>query len=146
MMQQPVSAKRGVLLVDDDPMYRKIFSLVAHERSIPTDEFESLGAMGTFARLGDYGVAVLDYDLGSMNGLEIADYVDIFFGNMPVVLISGTDRPELRTRPLPACIRRIVTKDAGVGAVLDAVTTLASERTPTPPWTHQTDEVCGGLH
>ena len=111
---------RRVVLIDDDRAFCKIMEAFALSRGVSLDCFTSLLEMGSVGRLSDYSVAVIDYDLGPINGIEIAEYLPIFFSGMPMVLISGRHREQSKDVPWPSSIRRFVHKDAGPDAILDA--------------------------
>lgn len=129
---------RRLVLIDDDAAFCKIIASFAESRGLILDWYRSLQEMGSVGRLSDYGTAIVDYDLGPMNGVEIAEYLPAFFGKMPMVLISGKDRREGETNKWPASIRKFVHKDAGPDAILDEAVALLDE---VAPWTKDRREV-----
>lgn len=108
-----------IVLIDDDPSYGNIMSTFASARGLSMDHFTDLGQMGSLGRLSDYSVAIVDFDLGSMNGIEIAEYLPVFFNGMPMILISGKDRVSNVMSPWPSCIKEFVHKDRGPDHILD---------------------------
>jgi two-component system response regulator HydG len=120
---------RRLVLIDDDVGFCKIMSRFAQSRGIKLDCFASLLEMGSLGRLSNYAAAIVDFDLGPMNGVEIAEYLPAFFGDMPMVLISGKLRQK-SGKDWPRSIRRFVHKDAGPDAVLDAALSLLEEKPP----------------
>src|SRR5690606_12932211 len=108
-----------LVLIDDDPAFCSIMASFAASRGIELHYFNTLQEMGSLGRLADYAAAIVDYDLGSMNGIEIAEYLPVFFNDMPMLLISGRSRSNSEKRPWPSSVRRFVHKDEGPDAILD---------------------------
>jgi DNA-binding NarL/FixJ family response regulator len=85
--------------------------------------------MGHISQLGHYDLAILDYYLPAVNGLEIAQYVDAFFRDMPVILVSGGHPGEEEGSVIwPGCIQRYVNKSEGPKAILEAVHDVVCSR------------------
>ena len=76
-------------------------------------------------------MVVLDYYLESFKGSEIAEYVDVFFSHLPVVVISGSDISPQEQQAWPVCIRRFIKKTAGPRAILDGALDVASQGSAT---------------
>ena len=110
---------RRIVLIDDDPAFGSIMSDFALSRGIQLDHYKTLEDMGSIGRLSDYAVAVVDYDLGNFNGVEIAEYLPVFFCKMPMILISGQNRESSDTKPWPDSIKEFVHKDIGPDRILD---------------------------
>jgi len=119
MMGTPQS-KRGILVIDDDPQFGSLLSALARARGIPLEYYTSLSELGSFALLGQFDAAILDYYLESMNGMEIAEYVETFFDHLPVILVSGTAFLEADKKEWPKCVRQFVPKARGPYAILDS--------------------------
>lgn len=107
------------VLIDDDEVCRKVYKGFADAEGTLLDCFNSLEEMGSIGHLAAYDVAIVDYDLGHMNGLEIAEYLPSLFGGMPMVLISGKNRDD-KVGKWPSSVRCFVSKDAGPEAILAA--------------------------
>lgn len=108
-----------LLVVDDDPNFGALISAVAKDRGFIPKFFTSLIDMGSFARIKEFDVAVIDYYLGSMRGDEIAEYVDTFFSEVPVIIVSSEDLRESRNVKWPACVRTFIPKSEGPGRIID---------------------------
>jgi DNA-binding response OmpR family regulator len=112
----------NVLLIDDDPYFHAITKAILDPRFYEFHGFESLPDMGNFSLLGKYDIAILDYYLPAVNGLEIAQYVDAFFRDMPVILVSGGKPGEEEGATIwPSCIQKYVNKAHGPKALADAI-------------------------
>ena len=113
-----------MVLIDDDPVFCKVMSSYAILRGIQLDCFKTLGEMGSLGRFSDYEAAIVDYDLGPMNGLEVAEYLPIFFRKMPMILISGKEI--FQETYWPSSVKDFVHKETGPNRILDvAVSYLA---------------------
>ena len=120
-----------ILLIEDNHDLGALFQAKARARGLALEVFESLGDLGSVGRLGSFDVAVLDFCLGSVNGIEISEYVTRFFKDVPVILISAHHIDELpQQHKWPASIRRFVSKDQGVDRILDAALAAAGGGDP----------------
>jgi len=123
---------RRIFLIDDDAGFCKIMASFAKSRGIQLDCFSSLQDVGASGGLSGYMAAIVDFDLGQMNGVDIAEYLSAFMGGLPTVLISGRDRKRDTGRTWPICIESFIHKDQGPDAILDAATNIRKEKTPRP--------------
>ena len=81
--------KKGILVIDDDPIFRDLIRTVGQALKLPVTTVASLEEMPSFAALKDYDIAIIDFKLERFCGIEIAEYVDVFFKNLPVLIISS---------------------------------------------------------
>lgn len=109
--------EKRVVLIDDNASFRLILSQVAQMRGMILDTYESLSDLGSIGLLGRYDAAIIDYDLDKMTGVEIAEYLEAFFSDVPVILVSGAQRDPDK-KGWPASVKRFVHKDAGYDQVL----------------------------
>ncbi len=107
-----------MVLIDDDPSYTSILARCAAIEGIELDTFNSLSELGFVSLLRNYDVAIIDYDLGSLNGVEIAEYMSSLLNNMPMVLISASDR-SAEIAHCPCSVRAFLNKSAGFSKILD---------------------------
>ena len=132
MLSLPTSIcrKRGLLLIDDDEWFRSLFTLICEAQGIPITTFSSLADMPSFAALKDFDVIILDYYLESFRGPEIAEYIDVFFADLPVLVISGTVIQDDERRNWPSCIRRFQCKADGPHAIIENALSLLTSDWP----------------
>lgn len=109
-----------LLVVDDDVCFGALISAVAKDRGLIPRFFTSLIDMGSFARIKEFDVAIIDYYLGSMRGDEIAEYVDTFFSEVPVIIVSSEDLRETRSVKWPASVRTFIPKTEGPVRIVEA--------------------------
>lgn len=111
--------RKGLLLIDDDEFFRALFQAIADSLGLPAETYASLSEMPSVGALKDYDVVILDYYLESFRGPEIAEYVDVFFKDLPVLVISGGEITDHDQRAWPACIRRFVPKSSGPYTIIE---------------------------
>ncbi|RYZ55942.1 MAG: response regulator [Proteobacteria bacterium] len=107
-----------MVLIDDDPSYTAIIARCAEREGIELDTFNSLSELGFVSLLRNYDVAIIDYDLGTLNGVEIAEYMSSLLDDMPMVLISASDRSD-EISEAPCCVRAFINKSAGFNKILE---------------------------
>lgn len=108
--------QKKYLLIDDDPLFCLSLKQLAESYGMNFDSHSSLASLGSLARLGEYDVLVVDFHLDEVNGGEIAEYVEIFFGHIPLILISGSQLTEL-----PRSVTCFVNKAHGFESILTQV-------------------------
>ena len=117
--------KFKILLIDDDEVYGALMVNVAKSQGIRLDYFPSLSAAGHIGAIGKYDAAILDYFLDSFTGAEIAEYFDVFFSKIPVLLVSGRDQYPADA-PKPKCVRKFLSKSNGPRKIIEEALTLIS--------------------
>jgi len=111
-------SKSSIVLIDDCPAFCNIMKAVAEDMDISLSCFNSLAEMYSLAHFSNYDLALIDYHLESWCGLEIARYIDIFFQDLPVVLISGDNLR--KDSSWPSSIRTTLNKEVGPRAILES--------------------------
>lgn len=109
-------AKR-IVLIDDDKDCQMLFQVMGKSMGVEVDCYGSLAEMSTFAKLKQYDLAIFDYFLDSFVGTEIAEYVDAFFPNLPVIIISANDIPS-SVKAWPSCVKKFFNKREGPVAII----------------------------
>ena len=125
----PISTEAGsqqqrILLLDDDENFGQLMLSLAQSKGIHLVYFPSLSSMGSFARLGEFHLILLDLYLDKMQGTEIAQYVDTFWQNTPAVLISAERQENIHCSDFPRCIKGFICKDIGAIDLLDQAINL----------------------
>ena len=111
MIQQGKS--KQILLIDDDEDYRKVLISVGAAFNLKIDGYSSLTELGSMGCIGNYAGLVVDYHLEELNGLEICEYVDVFFPDLPVVLITIDDTIPVAKAFRSKCMKKFVNKALG---------------------------------
>jgi DNA-binding NtrC family response regulator len=113
---------KKILLIDDDPTFCFFMQTVAKKHGIKLDTYHQLvDATYGKTRIQDFDALILDYDLGDMTGVEVAEYVDYFMGGVPVLLISSNHRRARPLDPWPSSVIGFVHKNEGYENIFDAV-------------------------
>jgi len=120
--------RKRIILIDDDPFFGSIMKQVAAQRGVELSHFLSLADLGFVSLLGQYDVAILDYDLGNMTGVEIGEYLTAFFGDLPMLLISSTMRRARKCDLADGRAQPFVDKKRGYDAVMSAALALIGNR------------------
>lgn len=116
-----MSKRPRVLIIDDDITFGAIIEAMAKKNGLDAEFHPSLVELGSFARLREFDLAVVDYFLESLRGDEVAQYADTFFEGLPVVVVSAKEFTAEETRRWPQSVREFIAKDKGPQAVIDAV-------------------------
>ncbi len=120
----------NILLIDDDRAFGKLMQLVALDRSVCLDYRESLIELGSIGFMGNYDLVLCDYYLHKLKGSEVAEYLDIFFGSTPLIMISASPRIQEKEETWPACVRGFIQKQGHPRAILDGAIELAGLKRP----------------
>lgn len=113
-----------LLVIDDDRAFGAIVSAIARGKGFEPHYFTSLVEMGSFARIRDFDLAIIDYYLGSLRGDEIAEYVDTFFRDIPVMIVSSQEFKEDEISEWPASVRKFVSKMDGAEAIVETARSI----------------------
>jgi CheY-like chemotaxis protein len=108
----------NILLIDDDPTFGKIMERIASKLDVPFTYYKSINEL-TDVSSWNFDVAIVDYDLGAVNGFELTAYMEDFTSDLPVVLVS--QNKNLTSRKWPVSVRDFVHKGLGPYAIFDAV-------------------------
>jgi DNA-binding NtrC family response regulator len=110
-----------LLIIDDDICFGALMSAIAPKYQLKPRFFPSLVDMGSFARIRDFDIAVIDYFLGHLRGDEIAEYVDTFFDDIPVIIVSAEESLSHRQKVWPESVRMFLPKNVGPDSIAAAV-------------------------
>lgn len=127
--QSPLSLKPKLLLVDDDPTYGKIMHKAATLHKLHLTYCKD---MEDFAQLSDFSfdVAIVDYNLGCVNGIELTRYIESYaMKPVPVILVSQTQ--QRANENWPNSIREFIYKENGPTAVINAACKFHREENKT---------------
>ena len=111
--------KIDIVLIDDDPIFCSLMAEHARRMSVNLHFFHDLLEVQNSGNMQKYQVAILDYQLEQMNGLEVANWIPSFFNDMPIILVSYEDRNEENTNATwPGSVRCFVHKREGVKSII----------------------------
>ena len=115
------AAQDKLIVFDDDPYFGALISATSRQYGFATHYFQSLYAMGSFSRIKAYDIAIIDVYMDSIRGDELAAYIDMFCGEIPVILVSG-ETLEFRSHGSvwPPSVRAFLPKSVGAHQILAA--------------------------
>lgn len=104
-VEEPVGAKqRAVLVVEDSitsrMLLKEILESAGYSVSTAVNGAEAVGALARER----FDLVVSDVEMPRMNGFELTEHIraDDRWSNLPVILVTGLERPEQRERGLAA--------------------------------------------
>lgn len=108
------------VIVDDDPGMGLAIARLLTAAGLPARMFASAEAVLESGALADAGCLVLDIELPGMSGLDFHAHLAIAGIHLPVIFITGHDRPVFRERAhgIGACY---LTKPFPSGRLIEAV-------------------------
>ncbi|MCW2283927.1 DNA-binding NarL/FixJ family response regulator [Rhodoblastus acidophilus] len=113
-LAQPLRETVRVLLVDDDPIDRELIMRAARGGEQLDLHFTQCGSSGeakASAGRAHYDLAIVDYWLGQETSIPLIQEFQHKY-NLPVVLLTGLDTPEVRRCGFRAGITGYLSKDA----------------------------------
>lgn len=92
------------LVVDDDPVFTAILTKAGQKNGFSITAHDSfVKAHATLQQNQNFDAVVVDYDLNEMTGLEAVEKFSEQYPDLPMFLISSTDRPLfISTEDLPS--------------------------------------------
>jgi CheY-like chemotaxis protein len=89
----PELAEKSVLIVDDNETSRFILSHTANQWGMLADTYASgADALSSFKRnrkINKYDIAIIDFDMPEINGVELAQSLRSFAPDLPIILLSS---------------------------------------------------------
>jgi CheY-like chemotaxis protein len=108
--------------VEDDPVFARMLRRAAESTGASLDIFDPDRDFNNLPQDGDYDAAIVDYNLGYLNGAQIA----ALYSDTPVLLTSISALLERETKPWPRSVRAFVCKRRGVKGLIMAAAELAA--------------------
>lgn len=112
----------SILVVDDDPVMRKMMSSIVSRRlGLPIAEVESgEQALGRLAR-GGVGLALIDYRMPGMDGLALLGEMTRKYPDLPVIMLTSDSDPETVVRAMRAGACDYITKTSEPERILVSI-------------------------
>lgn len=103
----------SILIVDDDPIVRKMmFSIISRRLGLAVTEAESgEQALGRLA-LGGVSLAMIDYRMPGMDGFTLLAEISRKYPNLPVIMVTSETDPETVVRAIQAGACDFITKSS----------------------------------
>ncbi|MGE0174126.1 MAG: response regulator [Oligoflexales bacterium] len=119
---------RKILIVDDDEIYGRILGTEVRSCGLESTVVNSLLDLGSVGRLSLYDAAIIDFHLDKMKGDEIAEYIDKFLLDVPVVMISADESMHARLNQWPRPVKGFVSKKVGPPVLIQKVMDILDGR------------------
>lgn len=114
----PNLSNGDILVVDDNIACQKILShvlsKVGNKVTIATTAEEALALLDQFVP----DIAILDFHLPGANGDEVCSEIKARFGDLPVIMITGSDDEHLKTQLISQGANRFIGKPLDPGEIL----------------------------
>lgn len=114
----------SIALIDDDPIFNNLMDLTAKRAGIDLTSFQSLN-LKERARDWTFDMAIIDYQLTDLSGIDLADQIYLKVGKVPVLLISQTNR-QMKNHDMPPIVKGFSHKSKGFTRILEDALTLYS--------------------
>ena len=92
------ASPRRIAIVDDMPAIRDSYALILNHRGhkvvLTASSGEEIVSEARAHKLGDVEVAIMDYLMGPMNGLQAAAEVLQYYPRMKMIIASGEEKIE----------------------------------------------------
>ncbi len=101
-----------ILVIDDDPLYCKLIQEHSKKLNIgvrvlhPTEPITKLKGQR-------FDAAIVDYDLGTTDGITLIRTLEAELGRVPTILVSGSSRDDIPSQAWPSVLVEFVPKSAG---------------------------------
>jgi len=119
-----------VVLIDDDPIFLNLMEFAAEKAGFTVESYTSLAELGHLGTIKKFDLAIVDYQLEQMTGVEIAEYFSVFFSNIPLILVSANKEEIFDKSHWPKSITRFVSKQEGFLEVINAARTACNMSIP----------------
>ncbi len=129
-LTSPPAAPPGrILLIDDDPLFGAILRRHARRAGTVLVHCSSVRELAALPRIAAFDAILLDYHLGALNGGHVSAFLNLFFGDVPVAMVSSSSEWWFRQQlNYPACIRTYIHKDRPQREIIDIARRLPSLR------------------
>ncbi len=114
-----------IAVVDDDESVCRSFGRLLRAAGLQPITYDSAESFLADTRRPQFGCLVLDIQLGTMSGIQLAQRLAADGGRTPIIFITAHDDPETRTEALAAgCTAYFRKTDSGAD-VLEAIRRVA---------------------
>ncbi len=114
-------AKLPILVVDDDrdscDTMAKVLSIIGYQVDVAYDGFAALKLI----QLKQYGLAISDYQMPGMNGVELFQCMRRLRADLPGVLLTGFSKTDIERSACKAGMRHVFSKPAKFQELIPAI-------------------------
>jgi CheY-like chemotaxis protein len=124
--------RRTIAVIDDDHSIRSALERMLGIAGFRVLTFASAEAFLTSPHQGEAGCAIVDIELGTTTGLDLAGHPSVKEAQLPIVFISGTADDSVRARAMALGCIEYLRKPFMPIELLDAVFRATQESPPIP--------------
>jgi len=124
----PNTDKLSMLLIDDDSVFCQIMSAAASQLKIHLDYITSPLQIKSFQWHTKYDVILLDFDLGSIDGLTALTEFEQIIGEQPVILVTCKNFSEVSEMKWPKSVVSYICKSEGYQSILQQALHFAQKQ------------------
>ncbi len=121
MFRRMVAQSSQIAIVDDDPAMRQAVGRLCGAAALPNRCFSSAEEFLASDALEDANFLILDVQLPGLSGFELHESLTKRGIHLPVVFITGQDRPHCREKARKAGAAAYLTKPFATADLLAAV-------------------------
>lgn len=116
------------LLIDDDVVFCKIMARGAYKMGNQLNYIHDPGQISQIKDMERYDVIMVDYHLGPIKGSKVASFINRFFKDIPIVMVSAKSDWWLKTHmPTQGRIKHFIHKERSPQEILEIAATASSE-------------------
>jgi DNA-binding response OmpR family regulator len=108
-----------ILVVDDDPSFGKILNRIGQQSQVLVTVCQTLEQLRGLPEK-KFHAAIVDYDLGNFDGIEVARRLEVSDARVPVILVSQSQLVETPISCWPSNVKGFLHKALGHFAILEA--------------------------
>ncbi|MBI4405246.1 MAG: response regulator [Deltaproteobacteria bacterium] len=118
-----------ILVLDDDILFGKILSKIASLKQVPLTFCTSVREVGKLPNW-KFDIAIVDYDLGLVTGLQFVNYLERFMNTVPVILVS--QYRQIKAAKWPTSVKGFIHKSVGPYEIFNMAVRIHEDSKATP--------------
>lgn len=119
-----------VAVVDDEESIRRALQRLLRAAGMDVEAFSGAGEFLLALPHREFDCLVLDLHMPAMGGLQVQEELVRTGTRLPVVIITGHDKPEYRATAQAAGVAAYLPKPIEAGVLLGAIVAAARQTTP----------------
>ncbi len=123
MDKQSFNIRRNdILVVDDDTCYQKLLSIFLTSQGVAVSTTSGGIEALEILKHSRFKMIITDCNMPGMDGLELAANVREQHPGTPVVMVTGTNKPDVIEAAVKAGISKVISKPIDLRTLMEAVT------------------------
>jgi FixJ family two-component response regulator len=120
--------KNVVFVVDDDPAMLRSLARLLRQFGYDSLLFPSAEAFTNHNDFGNAACVVLDINLGDVSGIDLRHRLKVANASVPVIFITGNDKPAVREAALQSGCLAYLTKPFSAKSLIKPIKELSTSR------------------